>query len=143
MSRVHPLITQLIRARNARNWSVEKVAARSGIPASTIRSWEAGTYLPSLRNYIDWAQTLGMELQLVPIGEAERSLPSQSRADPPEVTRQRRRELVEAMGRPDGDVAPCGTSDARRRHVAHGEECEVCAAVAVQSSGTHAEAVRQ
>jgi transcriptional regulator with XRE-family HTH domain len=129
VSRPHPLVTALHRARRERRWSYAGLARRIGVSYESVRAWESGEQCPSLYHLSLWVDALDLEMRLVPVGEGERCapVPPPPPGPSPEVIRNRRAVLAGALARPDGDVAPCGTYDAYRRHVIRGEEpCGPC-----------------
>jgi transcriptional regulator with XRE-family HTH domain len=63
---VHPLVQQVAAARKAQGLTVKAVADRAGYPADTFSAYENGRYQPSLFRFVDWANTLGLDVVLVP-----------------------------------------------------------------------------
>lgn len=63
------VIQQLIRERKILNLSRLDVAEKSGYSECQIAEWERGTNAVALPKFIDWAQTLGFDVVLVPMEE--------------------------------------------------------------------------
>ena len=66
MSRVHPLIEQLTRARTKRGISLQALANRLVVTKDTVWNWENGKHDPRLGSIIAYANALGYELVLAP-----------------------------------------------------------------------------
>jgi len=60
------IVQQLIRERKILGWSRAFTAKRSGYSECQIAEWERGNNLGALPKVIDWAETLGFELVLIP-----------------------------------------------------------------------------
>jgi transcriptional regulator with XRE-family HTH domain len=59
---VEEMVLILTKARIRKGWSQRKAAARCGYPPMTFWCWEAGTRLPNIIRFIDWAETMGFEV---------------------------------------------------------------------------------
>jgi transcriptional regulator with XRE-family HTH domain len=98
---VHPVVAALRQERQNQGLTLRELAAKADVSRSAIETCENGKHAPLLPILALWAAGLGFELTLKPIAGPD--------------------------ARPDGDVAPCGTADAYRRHVIRGEEpCPEC-----------------
>jgi DNA-binding XRE family transcriptional regulator len=62
--RGHPLCIQLVEHRLERRISQVHAARKIGIDRGTLASWELGRHDPSLRNFVDWAAALNLEIKL-------------------------------------------------------------------------------
>ena len=61
---LHPVIEQLRLARYKQRITATMLAEMTGYSAKAIYQWEAGKVNPKLKHLADWAQALGMDLQL-------------------------------------------------------------------------------
>lgn len=62
----HPLMQRLRAIRKHRRVSLTRASQTSGYNRATISAWEGGYMSPTLQALTDYAQTLGMQLSLVP-----------------------------------------------------------------------------
>lgn len=62
-----PLIRALVNARLEQDVTLEVLARRLGYHRNTIYAWENERYKPTLRAFIDWADSLGLEIRLITV----------------------------------------------------------------------------
>lgn len=58
------MIEELIRARLEQGLSMSEIARRIGTSPSVVHSWEHRIRVPSLVNYMAWAEALGYRVVL-------------------------------------------------------------------------------
>jgi transcriptional regulator with XRE-family HTH domain len=61
---IHPVAVKLRARRKALGLSQSNVAAKTGYSAKTIKNWENGHGVPTMRSLIDWCEALGMSLTI-------------------------------------------------------------------------------
>lgn len=61
---LHPAVRALRRRRYELGLQAKEVAARTGYSLSVVRQWECGQTTPSLPALTDWAQALGMKIEV-------------------------------------------------------------------------------
>jgi transcriptional regulator with XRE-family HTH domain len=67
-----PIAVQMRAARRHRGWSLERMAAETGLDPMTIGSWERGDRQPGLAKTRAWLHHLGHELvALGPAGDSD------------------------------------------------------------------------
>lgn len=76
------LVAQLAKARRSRRLSVQAAADRVGYSDASLYRWERGAAYPSLEAFIDYADSLGYLVTLVPKGAAKGDRRRQSGAFP-------------------------------------------------------------
>lgn len=67
-AKVHPMVAQLRAERIRQNIPQYELAGRMGYTMWQVGLWERGRNTPNLGAFVNWANALGMELQLVPKG---------------------------------------------------------------------------
>lgn len=61
---LHPVAVKLRTRRKALGLSQAQVAAKTGYSAKTVKNWESGHGVPTLRSLIDWCEALDVALTL-------------------------------------------------------------------------------
>lgn len=62
--RTHPLCSKLARHRLAHRITQVATARKIGIHRTMLAHWEGGRHTPSLKNFVDWANAIGVEIKL-------------------------------------------------------------------------------
>lgn len=62
---VHPIAHALRKRRYDLGLSAEVVANQAGYSLKTLQDWECGAHVPKFRSLQDWANALGMRLDVV------------------------------------------------------------------------------
>lgn len=94
-----PIVVQMRAARESVALTLAALAARAGIPAVVIGSWERGDRQPSLKRLRRWLASLGYDLH---------ALPTRDSAGVQVVVQH----AVQYL--PDGRVVPCGSAEEAR-----------------------------
>jgi transcriptional regulator with XRE-family HTH domain len=58
------MIGMLSEARVARGWTLADIERRAGYDRKSFSKWETGLVAPSLRGFVDWANSLGYDVKL-------------------------------------------------------------------------------
>lgn len=61
---VYPIVEQLIQIRKSKKLSLDKLSKKLGYNIKTIGDWERGKHQPILSSLINWAEILGVKLEL-------------------------------------------------------------------------------
>lgn len=61
---LHPIVEVLRKARYERGMSQDVLAERMGYSGASIQDWESGRRRPSIASVYDWAQALGLRLEV-------------------------------------------------------------------------------
>lgn len=69
---LHPIVETLRQARYDKRITVSVLAEMTGYSAKAIYQWEAGAVNPKLKHIHDWAQALGMTVELRAMIEDEK-----------------------------------------------------------------------
>lgn len=62
---LHPVIETLRQARYDQRMPVLLLAEITGYSSKAIHQWEAGTVNPKLKHLHDWAEALGMKIEVM------------------------------------------------------------------------------